>query len=125
MTPVQDPRSTQPRSLAALWLGIIGPPIIWLMQFEVKYALSGTGRRETHMPALIATSIIAAALVLFLAYVSARERRLAPSSPLDAKAGVTARNRFMATLGLMSCALFLLLIIAQFIADFYFTPGVT
>jgi hypothetical protein len=114
-----------PRSLVALWLGIVGPPIIWLTQFEAKYALAGVGQAAKHTPALIATSVLAAALVLFLAYTSARERKLAKASPLDAGGGVTSRNRFMGTLGLMMSALFLLLIIAQAIADFFFSPGIS
>lgn len=121
-----DSASTRrPRSLAALWIGIIGPPLIWLTQFEINYALAGAGHRSRHGPALVATSIVAFALVLLLGYVCARERGIAANSPLDAAAGVVRRNRFMATLGLMTCGLFLLVIIAQFIAQFFFVPGET
>lgn len=114
----------QPRSLAALWTGIFAPPSIWLVQFQVKYTLSGTGHATKHTPALIATSVIAAAVVVFIGYVAARQRQLAYSSPLDEAAGATARHRFMATLGLMSSVMFLLLIVAQALADFFFQPGV-
>jgi hypothetical protein len=114
-----------PRSLVALWLGVIGPPIVWLAHFEIKYALAGVGDAIKHTPALIATSVVTAAVLLLIAYVAARERRTARTSPLDAEAGVTPRNRFMGTLGLMMCALFLLVTIAQAIADFFFSPGVS
>ncbi len=117
--------TVQPRSLTALWLGILGPPALWLTQFEIKYALAGVGQASRHTPALIATSVIAAALVLLLGYLTVRLRQIAYAAPLDAHAGVTSRNRFMATLGLMSCGMFLLIILAQAIADFFFQPGVT
>jgi len=114
-----------PRSTAALWLGLLGPPTVWLIQFEINYALTGTGERSRHVPALIATSVIAMAIMLCFGYFAARERRFAAASPLDHMAGLPARNRFMATLGLLSSGLFLLTTIAQFIAEFFFQPGVT
>jgi Na+/melibiose symporter-like transporter len=117
--------SASPRSAAALWIGILGPPAIWLTQFETKYALAGAGRRSTHTPALIAVAVVAMACVILCGYIAARERQIAADSPLDAAAGILARNRFLATLGLMSSVMFLLVTIAQFIADFYFLPGVT
>jgi hypothetical protein len=125
MTAPAHNTSAEPRSAAALWLGILGPPVIWLTQFEIKYALTAVGRRSEHTPLLIAVAIVAMALVVLCGYVAVRERQLAAASPFDATAGVFARNRFMATLGLMSSAMFLLVTIAQFIADFFFVPGVT
>jgi hypothetical protein len=112
-----------PRSPGLLWAGILGPPIIWLTQFEVKYALAGTGNSPAHGPALIATSVVAFALILLLTYLAARERRLAGESPLDEAGGRVLRIRFMSTLGFLNGLMFLLVVVAQAIADFYFSPG--
>jgi hypothetical protein len=119
------PDTLPPRSVFALWLGILGPPLIWLSQFEIKYALAGAGHPNQHTGPLIATSVVAAALVLMLAMMATRERRAAAASPLDIASGGVGRNRFMATLGLMSATLFLLLIVAQAVADFFIPPGTT
>jgi hypothetical protein len=115
--------AVQPRSLVALWLGVLGPPAIWLAQFELKYALASRGETTWRTLALLAASIVSLALVAMLAAMSWRHRRIAARSPLDAAAGVTGRNRFFATLGTMSSALFFLLIVAQALADFFFNPG--
>ena len=121
--PNVPPEALQPRSHFALWLGIVGPPLVWLTHFQVKYTMAGVGNAPAHGPLLLATSVIAGALVLFLGYIAARERKWADVSPLDETAGIKSRNRFMATLGVMSAGLFLLVIIAQAIADFFFLPG--
>ena len=94
-----------------------------LSQGEAKYALAAgdTGRR--HLLVFVAISATAATLVALLGASALRSHRLAGVSPLDAVAGVTERSRFMARVGAMSCALFLLLIMAQALADFFFEPG--
>lgn len=116
------PDTLPPRSLVALWAGILGPPILWLAQFEVKYALAGRAT-GTHSGALMGTSLVTILLIAGLAYLAARERQISRDSPLDDAAGVVPRNHFMATLGLFSCGMFLLVSVAQFIADFFFIAG--
>jgi hypothetical protein len=123
MTTETRQHAAQPRSLGALWLQVLGPPIIWLTQFEAKYALAGKPAARAHPGWLIGISVTAGVLVIALLLGAARSREVARSSALDQMAGVTGRNRFMSVLAAMSCTLFLLLIIAQGLADFFHEPG--
>lgn len=115
--------STQPRSLLALWTQILGPPVVWLTQFELRYALAGSHVAIRHNLLLLAIAIVSAAVIVLIGVFARESARIAAASPLDAAAGVTSRNRFMAQVGLMLCGLFFVVIVAQAIADFYFQPG--
>jgi hypothetical protein len=115
--------SLAPQPLAGLWLPLLGPPAIWLVQFEANYALAGSETARRFPGLLPSISFVAAAIVVALALSARSSRRSAAASPLDAMAGVTSRNRFMATCGLMSASLFLLVIVAQGIATFFHEPG--
>jgi hypothetical protein len=119
----QGPRAEQPRWLLALWLEVLGPPIIWLMQFEIKYVLAARPTMNRHAGVLIGVWVVSLALIAGLALAARQQQREAAASPLDVAAGVSGRTRFMTMIGLMSCALFALLIIAQGLADFFFEPG--
>src|SRR5438132_10058379 len=95
-----------PRSLAGLWVEMIGPPLIWLTQFQIKYALAGKSFASQHPGWLTGTTVIAATCIIALAIFGWRHRREAAASPLDAAAGVIGRTRFMAMVGMMNCGLF-------------------
>jgi hypothetical protein len=124
MQTFHPPRALQPRSGLGLWCAALGPPLIWLTQFQVKYSLAPKPGAGAHV-ALIATSLVALALVGACGVMALRYHRLADASPLDVLARKAPRIRFMATLGLMFSALFFLLILAQFLAHFFFNPGPT
>lgn len=115
--------ATQPRSVASLWLVLLGPPVIWLSQFEVKYVLAARPQTARHSLLMIGVSVVALALIAVLAVLARRQKEEAAGAPLDVAAGVVGRNRFMARVGLMTCALFSLLIVAQGLADFFFEPA--
>jgi hypothetical protein len=115
-------RSEAPRWLFALWVEMIGPPIIWMTQFQVKYVLAGKTLASRHPGLLPGTTIVAVALLLLIAVSAWRHRREAAASPLDTMAGAVGRTRFMTMVGVLNAALFLVVTIAQGLADFYFEP---
>lgn len=119
--------SDRPRRHTSRWLfaPVIGAPVVWLTQFEIKYALGGVGHAARHGPALVATSVLSFALICLLAYVAVRAPTTAGPGDHPDDASTGAQERFLSRLGLMLCALFALLTVAQAIADFYFVPGVT
>jgi hypothetical protein len=119
-TPEHDPAS--PRRAAWLWLGILGPPLIWLLQFEFKYALAARTMPGARA-AVIAASLVSLIAVGACGLTASRQHRLAAASPLDRFARTVPRTRFMAMLGVMSSGLFALLIIGQFLADLFIEPG--
>jgi hypothetical protein len=96
----------------ALWTGILAGPVAWASDLCVSYALvkwSCASQRETllHIFTLAALAVVAGgAIVSFLAL------QRTPPMPTDG-GDPRQRARFMAVLGLMSCALFALLIVAN------------
>jgi hypothetical protein len=103
-------------------MGMLGPPVIWLLQFQIKYSLAARTTFASRAT-VIAASLIALAAVAACGLMAARFHRLAHASPLDQFAQRVTRIRFMATLGVMFSALFFLLIVAQFLADLFIEAG--
>jgi hypothetical protein len=115
--------SQRPRTLAAQWLALLGPPVIWLLQFEARYALAANVRGSAANVAMTVIAVAALALIGASALVAFRLWRLAHASPLDRLAGVGERARFVGSLGLASAGLFFLVTAAQLLADFFISPG--
>ena len=101
---------------------MMGPPLIWLAQFQFKYSLAARTTFASRT-AVVLASFVALIAVVACGLMASRQRRLAAASPLDAFAGRVARIRFMATFGIMGSALFFLLIVAQLLADVLIKPG--
>jgi hypothetical protein len=108
--------------IRALWIGLLVPPVAFLLNLELAYALvpaacsSKTG--------LIVHLVHLACLLLDLSggFVAWRVWRSAGAEwPGDA-GGKSARSRFMAGSGVIGSALFALVIIAQWIPSFVLSP---
>jgi hypothetical protein len=101
-----------------LWLGIAGPPSVWLIQFQSIYMLvypaCGAGRNLN----------IGLTCAMFFAVIAACG--VYPKKNWDRNAlaenPVSRTRRFMSIVGVMSTALFLLLVIAQWIAAVLVDP---
>jgi hypothetical protein len=115
-------REREPRAVFAQWAALLGPPMVWLTQFEARYALAGmTGSATRFLGVLIGiASLLVVGLCGLVAY---REWRLANASPLDQTAGVGERTRFMGALAILSSGLFFLAVGAQMLAEFFISPG--
>ncbi|HEY0368369.1 MAG TPA: hypothetical protein VGC85_02115 [Chthoniobacterales bacterium] len=99
---------------AVAWLGMLGPPLIWIFNFEVIYAGVLSACEAKHNVVLMICSLGTLALIAGCAVLSRRE----------IKSDNQARH-FMAQVGLMSAALFALVTIAQTIAMFIMDPCLT
>jgi hypothetical protein len=122
--PRKEPSAAEPRNVLGLFIGILGPPLLWLAQFEARFALSTApaGTRRHHAVVVVGfAALILMGAMLFGAY---RGRRRAYASPLDQFAAVPRRIEFMSSLGIMSAILFMLATIAQMIADWFIRPGI-
>lgn len=119
----EDERAAQPRVSLALWVGMLGAPVVWLMQFQVRYALASAPPGTARHGVMIAAGVVAMMAIAVLAGLSWRHWRVANASPLDRMAAIGGRNRFMAALGLMNSALFFLVTAAQMLADVFIPPG--
>ncbi len=102
----------------ALWLGILGPPVLWLTQFEIIYSLVLPVCVAHSRIVLVVISIAFAAAIVGCGLLGWNGR-----APV---AGSTARikfvRQFMAVLSLMSTSLFLLVVLAQVLAAAMHSP---
>jgi hypothetical protein len=103
-------------------LGVLAPPIAWLLNLEFGYSLAhaachGSGMWPVHLAS------VAALLVASLggAAAFATWRRSGSDWP-DDMAGVMQRSRMLATLGLGNAAFFILVILTQWIPAFVLNP---
>lgn len=108
--------------VAALWAGVFAGPVAWMMSqqagnFIASWACSSAGRVMLHL-IMIAALALSAGGGLISWRCWARAGREWPGGA----GGALPRSRFLAVLGLLMSGLFFLLIFAQWIPNFFFTP---
>lgn len=108
--------------VGALWLGVLGPPVLWLAQFQTNYTLVPWVCAHGHRWTITAVNLAALVVAALLALLSWRNWKTAgvqwPSRARD----TATRTRFLSVLGLMSGALFFLAIVAQSLAPLWIDP---
>jgi len=102
----------------ALWLGILGPPVLWLTQFEIVYALVLPVCVAHDRIVLAVISIAFGAAIVGCGVLGWNGRAPVADSPPRIKFV----RHFMAVLSLMSMSLFLLVVIAQVLAVAMHSP---
>ncbi len=111
---ISRPTSSK-RVLAALWFGVLAPPLFYLLDealsYGLGYAACGSGRRG----AFLLTTLICAVVVAVAFVLSAMQYRALPDEVGPDGARAIDRNHFLAILGLGSSAGFLLFILADFV----------
>jgi hypothetical protein len=108
----------QPLRDLALWLGILGPPLLWLTQFEIVYAFVLPVCVGHQKVVLAVVSIAFAAAIVGCGLIGWNSRAPTAGSPPRIKVV----RHFMGVLSLMSMSLFLLVVIAQVIATAMNSP---
>ena|SRR5215203_4221246 len=98
------------------WVGMLGPAIVWIVNFEIIYAGVLSACEAKSKIVLLLCCAVCLALIGGCAWLSMRER----SSETDHEA-----RGFMGKVGLMSAGLFALVTIAQTIAVFIMDPCLT
>jgi hypothetical protein len=110
------------REIRALWAGLLLAPAAFLLNLEVAYALvptacSARNRLLVHLVHLIC--LLLAGAGLFTAWSSWRSSgEIWPGE----EGGRLGRSRFMAGLGVLLSAMFVLVILAQWIPSFVLSP---
>jgi hypothetical protein len=102
----------------ALWLGILGPPVLWLTQFEIIYSLVLPVCVAHSRIVLAVISIAFAAAIVGCGFFGWNGRAPVAGSPPHIKFV----RHFMAVLSLMSMSLFLLIVVAQVLAIAMHSP---
>lgn len=115
--------STSPRdtssapSLASLWLGVLGPPLIYLFDLQASYTLANRACNSGSHAWYAMTTVVAALLVAGLGVLSWANLQALPAA--DAEGAQPAdRNRFLAIGGVASGAFFVLVIASNFVPKF-------
>lgn len=118
-----DPRTDVPdaRQIRGLWIGLLLAPIAFLVNLEVAYALvpaacSSRNELPIHLVHL------ACLLLTLYALLSAWHSWKAAGTTSPAEEGGLARSRFMAGTGLLVSAMFMLVIVAQWIPSLVLDP---
>jgi hypothetical protein len=111
MLPIIKPGDT--REDFYVWLGMLGPPTIWLTNFEIIYARVLPACAIKSNIWLIIASLICLALIGGCGFLAIREL---------GGHGENKTRRFMAQVGVMSASLFALVTIAQIIAILLMDP---
>jgi hypothetical protein len=114
-----------PRGKLSLWTGVLGGAVVWALQLQVGYALSGFSHEHPWLTgahhAVSATAVVAAAGATLLAL---RDwRRLGGGEPRGSEEGVPGRSRFLAALGVVTSGLFTVVILAQWVPTFFLDPA--
>lgn len=105
-----------------LWTGMLLSPIVWAVQLQAVYLLSEYGCLTGRFMPIHLVSSVAVLISLIGGFVAwSAWRTIGPEWP-DASAGSVPRARFMALLGLLGCALFTLLIVAQWMPSIVGVP---
>jgi hypothetical protein len=108
----------------ATWTGLFGAPLTWFASQQASYILvpwacHGGPQVTLHLVNLVALLLVAGAGAL-----AWRDWRRAGRQEADASARPAARARFFGLMGLMLCALFGLVILAQATGAWFFGPCV-
>lgn len=113
---------TRTRGQFRLWLGLMLPPAAWLIQLQTVYLASEYGcKYADFMPNHLASAF--ALLVSIIGGAVSWRNWLESGKGWNAqKADPTDRSRFMAILGMLTAALFTLLIFAQWLPTLLGVP---
>ena len=110
------------RENAALWIAVLGSAVVWFVQMQTSYSLlNWTCSIQRNWPLHVASAFF---LVLGAVpgVIGWKLWRRNADSVTERKSAGAGRRRFMAMLGMMLTAIFLLLIFAQAIPSFFFDP---
>jgi hypothetical protein len=102
----------------ALWIGILGPPLLWLAQFQTVYMLVYPACGNHRNLGITLTSICFAIAIAVCGWLG-WSNRIPVARSLEC---VQKTRHFMAVLSLMSMSIFLIVLIAQTIASMMVPP---
>jgi len=102
----------------ALWVGLLGPPTLWLIQFQIIYALVLPVCVSHHKLVLVTVAILFGAAIAVCGIIGWNHRLPVADFP----GRIRSTRRFMGVLSLMSMCMFLLVVIAQSIAIVMHSP---
>lgn len=113
------------RITAALWFAVLGPPILWALRFGVNYGLMPLGCTAGLTWLFHLVSALALVLLVVMGLTGYRFWKAASAVPREDADDLTRRTRFMGLLGMLSAALFVVVVIAEALAIIMIHPCLT
>ncbi|HKP72773.1 MAG TPA: hypothetical protein VJT82_07540 [Pyrinomonadaceae bacterium] len=109
--------------LFAEWTGLLAAPTAWALQMQVGYTLVPWAcAHDEQAVSLHVVTVVALLMTAGGAFVSWRVWRKTGREWPGGEGGAVGRSRFMAVLGLLTSAIFFLLILMQGVASFIVHP---
>jgi hypothetical protein len=109
--------------LFAQWTGLLAAPAAWALQMQVGYTLvPWVCAHDAQAVSLHVITVVALLLSAAGAFISWRSWRKAGQEWPRDEGGAVGRSRFMGVLGLLTSAIFFLLILMQGVASFILHP---
>lgn len=111
------------RVLLAQWAGLLAGPLAWLLQLQTGYTLIPWAcAHDAHAISLHVVTIAALLLTAAGGFVAWRGWQRAGREQPGGEGRAAARSRFMSILGLLTSAMFFLVILVQGSASFILHP---
>lgn len=107
--------TADPQRAFRLWIGLLGPPVIWAIQFQTVYLASEWGCYAMDFKWIHVASIAAIVLSLVASGIAFSEWRVVGGGTADEDSDPGTRRRFMSILGMLAGALFTGLIFATWL----------
>jgi hypothetical protein len=119
-----DPRTDIPdaRTLRALWIGVLVPPLAFLTNLEVAYALVPAACHARNVLLVYLVHAVCLVLTVLAGLTALRYWRASGAVWPGGAGGRLSRTQFMAGLGVLTALLFGLVIVAQWIPSFILDP---
>lgn len=112
----------RPRHIAALWIALLGPPVVWLTHFQINYLLVPWVCAHGHRYLLPVVSVATLLVLAALGRLAWRSWSAAGPQLPGARNDTATRTRFLALLALLGNGLFFLLTVAQACAHRFIDP---
>jgi hypothetical protein len=119
-----DPRTDVPDKgiIRALWTGVLVPPIAFLFNLEVAYAIVPAACSARTVVLVHAVHLVSLALTIFGGVVALRTWRSSGATWPGGEGGRISRTQFMAGIGMLMGLMFAVVILAQWIPSFILDP---
>jgi hypothetical protein len=110
------------RQIRALWVGLLLAPVAFLINLEVAYALVPTACSSRNELPVHLVHFACLLLTLYGLLTAWRSWKAAGATWSGEQGDPLARSRFMAGTGMLVSAMFVLVIVAQWIPSFILDP---
>lgn len=108
--------------LLPLFIGILGPPVIWAVRFAVNYVLVPYVCWWGRIGVLHLVTLAALAATALTGWVAWKGWQEAGKGTQVELGGTTTRTRFMALFGMLSSGFFFLVMVAEGLANLFVHP---